>query len=88
MLQTLANMEISVETLRRQPRDTQGGFRIVTHILNTRLPAILGAALAILVAACSPEVGSDEWCNDLKEKDKADWSANEVADFTKHCILK
>ncbi len=60
----------------------------MSQILNTRLPVILGAALAVLVAACSPEVGSDEWCNDLKEKDKADWSANEVADFTKHCILK
>ena len=77
-----------VETLRRQPRETYGGFRILTHILKTRLPAILGAALAVLVTACSPEVGSDEWCNDLKEKDKADWTANEAADFTKNCILK
>jgi hypothetical protein len=48
----------------------------------------LGAVLAVLVTACSPEVGSDEWCNDLKEKDKADWTANEAADFTKNCILK
>ncbi|WP_282606745.1 DUF3012 domain-containing protein [Pelagibius sp. Alg239-R121] len=50
-------------------------------------------ALAVLVivgaltAACSPEVGSEEWCADLKDKPKGDWSANEAKDFAKHCIL-
>lgn len=39
------------------------------------------------VSACSPEVGSDEWCNDLKEKPKGDWTANEAADFAKHCLM-
>jgi len=39
------------------------------------------------LAACSPEVGSKEWCADLKEKSKADWTANEAKDFAKHCIL-
>ena len=42
---------------------------------------------AASVVACSPEVGSDDWCEDLKEKPKGDWSANEAADFAKHCIL-
>ena len=37
--------------------------------------------------ACSPEVGSKEWCEDLKAKPKGDWSANEAADFAKHCVL-
>lgn len=50
-----------------------------------------GAALlltAILaLAACSPEVGSEAWCEDMKEKPKGDWSANEAADFARHCIL-
>lgn len=47
------------------------------------------AMLAIIagVSACSPEVGSDEWCADMKEKPKGDWSANEAADFAKHCVL-
>ena len=44
------------------------------------------AALATL-SACSPEVGSEEWCKDMKEKPKGDWSANEAADFAKHCVL-
>ncbi|MBO6519014.1 MAG: DUF3012 domain-containing protein [Rhodospirillales bacterium] len=39
------------------------------------------------LTACSPEVGSKEWCADLKEKPKGDWSANEAADFAKHCVL-
>ncbi len=40
-----------------------------------------------VLAACSPEVGSKEWCDSLKEKPKGNWTANEAADFTKHCIL-
>lgn len=58
----------------------------------TRLKTITAAlALALFMTggltACSPEVGSDAWCNDLKEKPKGDWSANEAADFAKHCVL-
>ncbi|MBO6948012.1 MAG: DUF3012 domain-containing protein [Rhodospirillales bacterium] len=48
-------------------------------------------ALAIIafsaLTACSPEVGSKEWCEELKEKPKGDWTANEAADFAKHCVL-
>ena len=43
--------------------------------------------LSLLLVACSPEIGSEEWCKDLKEKPKGDWSANEAADFAKHCIF-
>ncbi len=46
---------------------------------------LLTAILAL--AACSPEVGSEAWCEDMKEKPKGDWSANEAADFARHCIL-
>ena len=42
----------------------------------------------ILLAGCAPEVVSEKWCENLKEKPKADWSMNEAADFTKHCLLK
>ncbi|WP_417832872.1 DUF3012 domain-containing protein [Terasakiella sp.] len=48
------------------------------------------AVLALSVAglsACSPEVGSKEWCADLKEKPKGDWSANEAAEFAKSCVF-
>lgn len=45
------------------------------------------AGFAFFFAACSPEVGSKEWCDDMKVKPKGDWTANEAADFAKHCIL-
>lgn len=40
-----------------------------------------------LLSACAPEVGSEKWCTQMKEKPKGDWTANEAADFTKHCIF-
>ena len=43
-------------------------------------------ALAGVFAACSPEVGSKEWCADMKKKAKGDWSANEAADIAKNFI--
>ena len=50
-----------------------------------RVGVIVG--LVAFIAACSPEVGSKEWCDDMKNKPKGDWTANEAADFAKHCIL-
>ncbi|WP_083923097.1 DUF3012 domain-containing protein [Arsukibacterium perlucidum] len=41
-----------------------------------------------MLAGCAPEVGSDRWCKAMEAKDKGDWSANEAADFAKHCLLK
>ncbi len=46
------------------------------------------AAVAALVAACTPAVGSEEWCNDLEQKQKGEWSVSEAADFAKHCLLR
>lgn len=46
-------------------------------------------ALSIFVlAACAPEIGSEKWCDQMKEKPKSDWTANEAADFAKHCVFK
>ncbi len=45
------------------------------------------ALFGLGVAACAPEVGSPEWCEQMKEKDKGDWTANETVDFAKHCIM-
>jgi len=44
--------------------------------------------MAFSTVACSPEVGSKDWCESLKKKDKGDWTATEVKDFAKHCLLK
>jgi len=56
--------------------------------LKTFLTVIaLAGFVAVPLAACSPEVGSKEWCAKMKEKPKGDWSANEAGDFAKHCVL-
>jgi hypothetical protein len=44
--------------------------------------------LFILALACSPEVGSESWCAKQKETPKADWSANDAADYAKHCLFE
>lgn len=41
----------------------------------------------ILISGCSPKVGTDEWCKDMEEKPKGDWTANQLKDYTKHCVL-
>lgn len=50
-----------------------------------RLLLIFSAAA--FLSACSPEVGSDEWCEDLKEKDKGEWTLDETAEYGKSCIF-
>jgi hypothetical protein len=36
----------------------------------------------------SVEVGSEQWCAQLQEKPKGDWTANEAADYAKYCLFK
>jgi hypothetical protein len=43
---------------------------------------------ACLTAGCAPEVGSERWCETMKDKDRGDWTINEAADFAKHCIIR
>ncbi|MDM3871371.1 DUF3012 domain-containing protein [Porticoccus sp. W117] len=54
-----------------------------------KLSLLASVAIAtIMLAACAPEVGSKAWCEAMKEKPKGDWTANEAADFAKHCIFR
>ncbi len=45
-------------------------------------------ATLMLLTACSPEVGSQAWCDQLNDKPKGDWTANEATDYAKHCLFK
>jgi hypothetical protein len=45
-------------------------------------------AVALAAAGCSPDVGSEGWCKQMKEKPKGDWTASEAADYSKHCLFK
>ena len=42
---------------------------------------------AIGLVACAPEIGSKEWCEDLKQKPKSDWTAYDAKEFAKSCVL-
>lgn len=49
---------------------------------------IIVIAISIFLPACAPEIGSEEWCEDMKEKSKGDWTMTETKDYAKHCLLK
>jgi len=43
---------------------------------------------AFFLGGCEPEVGTEQWCLKMQEKEKSDWSANEAGDFAQHCLFK
>ena len=52
-----------------------------------------GRALAVLLlvslgGGCTPEVGSPEWCERMDETPKGDWTANQAADYARHCLFE
>jgi hypothetical protein len=42
----------------------------------------------LALSACAPEVGTKAWCEQMREKPKGDWTANEAGDYAKHCIFE
>ena len=58
------------------------------RIFTVLLRLVLVAACLLWLGGCSPDVGSDKWCAEMKEKPKKDWTAQEAADYTKYCVLK
>ena len=57
-------------------------------LMKTFLTGLSAVLLVVGISACAPEVGSEKWCAQLKEKPKGDWSANEAGDYAKHCVFK
>lgn len=62
-----------------------GNFNKCLGIKMKKLIAL--ALISCVFVGCAPEVGSPEWCADMKEKPKGDWTASEAKDFAKHCIF-
>lgn len=42
--------------------------------------------VCLLMTSCA-KVGSDAWCENMEEKPKGDWTANEAGDYTKYCLM-
>lgn len=59
---------------------------MTSNIKKTAI-ALCGIFVVATLAACSPDVGSKEWCTELKEKPKGEWTANEATEFAKSCVL-
>ena len=59
----------------------------MTPLRTLYLAMTLALVTSFGLAACSPDVGSKEWCDELKKKPKGDWTAKEAKDFAKNCVL-
>jgi|MGYP001821556497 hypothetical protein len=51
------------------------------------ITVLFTAVITLSLTGCT-KVGSEAWCAKLKNTPKGDWTANEVADFAKHCVFK
>lgn len=49
---------------------------------------VMFAPLALILAGCQPEVGSQKWCDQLAEKPKTEWSLSEAKDYASHCLVE
>jgi len=55
--------------------------------MKTLYWTIITISIAFTLTACTPESGSQAWCDSIKEKPKAEWTAEDAGIFTKHCVL-
>ena len=50
--------------------------------------AVVAMLVVMFISGCAPEVGSEQWCADLKEKPKGDWTQTETKEYAKNCLFK
>jgi hypothetical protein len=62
------------------------GFKALSQEKEMKKILLL-SLLTLLLLGCKGEVGSERWCNNLKDKPKGDWTVNEAANYAKHCIF-
>jgi hypothetical protein len=60
----------------------RNGRRVTVAV---RVGLLLG--ITVWLAACTPEVGSERWCEVMREKPRGDWTANEALEFARSCVL-
>ena len=40
----------------------------------------------LMATACSPEIDSEAWCKEMREKQKEEWLAEEIKPYFSSCI--
>ncbi|MCL1126691.1 DUF3012 domain-containing protein [Shewanella surugensis] len=55
--------------------------------LSKRVIIFTALFFTVLLTACTPKVGSEDWCKQMSNKPSGDWTVNETADYAKHCIF-
>ena len=48
---------------------------------------LIGAGLVVLTG-CTPEPGSEKWCEAKKEQSKSEWTMSDATTFASHCLLE
>lgn len=51
----------------------------------SNITLITMALAATLLASCA-KVGSERWCENMKDTSKTEWSIEDAANFAKHCV--
>jgi len=49
---------------------------------------LLALVIIFPLLGCSPEIGSEKWCANMKDKPTGDWTQSETAEYAKNCIFK
>jgi hypothetical protein len=48
---------------------------------------VLAIAGVLLLSACGSEPGSEKWCAAKEEQSKSEWSASDLATYTRNCLI-
>ncbi len=56
------------------------------HQIVTRTALVI--TLLATLGGCSPEIGSEAWCQKMEDTPTGDWSGNQATDYARHCLLK
>ena len=51
------------------------------------MKALTALVAMMLICGCAPEVGTKEWCEDMDDTPKADWSTNDAKAYARYCVL-
>jgi len=48
---------------------------------------VLAIAAILLLGACDAEPGSEKWCATKNAQSKSEWSASDLATYTRNCLI-